>query len=143
MSKYASITCWIIERANRFLVFIYINAETQAKLWVGSKTNREIKWHRKIITSRSAWFRLHFDELWQLSKFFFSFLLVPLSSSNVCAMRWGFSHQNRLSCHTVFFFWKTWRKLMVLCNISSTCWIIYSPHSMHTHTHTHARELMC
>lgn len=37
----------------------------------------------------------------------------------------------------VCFFPKTWRKLMVLCNISLTCWIIYSPRSMLARSRTH------
>lgn len=132
MSKYGSMTCWVSQRANRFHVFTFIRIQS-IHFRSKSKNLMAQKDHCIRICLNSFTFR------WTLAviKVLF-FLFCQYRMWNVFR-RDGFA-SNRLSCRIVclfFFSPKTWRKLMVLCNISLTCWIIYSPRSMHTRSRTY------
>lgn len=137
MSKYRSMTCWVSQRANRFHVFTFIRIQS-IHFRSKSKNLMAQKDHCIRICLNSFTFR------WTLAviKVLF-FLFCQYRMWNVFR-RDGFA-SNRLSCRIVclfvFFSPKTWRKLMVLCNISLTCWIIYSPRSMHS-AHSLARSLV-
>lgn len=89
---------------------------------------------KKITAFGYAWARLHSDELWQLSEVFSSSLFIS-SMWNVFEVS-----ATSIVSYCLFVFRKTWRKLMVLCNISLTCRIIYSPRSMHTNDEIRTAE---
>lgn len=65
--------------------------------------------------------------------FFFFFFFFSFNINQKRVWSGNATHWARLSSGVVLFCFvsrKTWRKLMVLCNISLTCWIIHSPRSI-------------